>query len=131
MLGNVAPTDEVVIADLEAGIGTLTRLSEKSVQAVLVVVEATPKSMEVASRATALANERSLGKMIVVANRVRGDEDLEAIRALFPDEELVAVPVDPAIAAADRAGVAPLDQSPDAPAVKVLVALGERLLELL
>lgn len=130
MLGNVAPLDETVVADLEAGIGTLTRLAEKSVDAVLIVVEPTPKSLEVGSRAAVLAVERSLGRVIVVANRVRGEEDASRVRAIFPDLEFVTVPDDPAIAAADRAGVAPLDFSPDAPAVLALVALGESLLEL-
>ncbi|HWG72917.1 MAG TPA: hypothetical protein VG184_02550 [Acidimicrobiales bacterium] len=130
MLGNVAPTDEIVVADLEAGIGTMTRMSEKGVEAVLVVVEATPKSLEVGARAAALAEEKSLGRVIVVANRVRGEDDLEVIRSVFPSQEVVSVPDDPAIVAADRAGVAPLDASPDAPAVRVLVGLGERLLEL-
>jgi CO dehydrogenase maturation factor len=130
LLGNVAPTDEIVVADLEAGIGTMTRMSEKGVEAVLVVVEATPKSLEVGARAAALAEEKSLGRVIVVANRVRGEDDLEVIRSVFPSQEVVSVPDDPAIVAADRAGVAPLDASPDAPAVRVLVGLGERLLEL-
>lgn len=130
MLGNVAPDDEIIVADLEAGIGTMTRMSDKGVQAVLVVVEATPKSLEVGARAAALAEEKSLGTVIVVANRVRGAEDLETIRSVFPTQEMVSVPDDAAIAAADREGVAPLDASPDAPAVRVLVGLGERLLEL-
>lgn len=108
----------------------MTRMSEKGVEAVLVVVEATPKSLEVGARAAALAEEKSLGRVIVVANRVRGEDDLEVIRSVFPSQEVVSVPDDPAIVAADRAGVAPLDASPDAPAVRVLVGLGERLLEL-
>ncbi|MDQ6783514.1 MAG: hypothetical protein M3063_08750 [Actinomycetota bacterium] len=104
-------------------------MAEKSVDAVLVVVEPTPKSLEVGSRAAALAVERSLGRVIVVANRVRGEQDIATIRAIFPNVEMVSVPDDPAIAAADRIGVAPLDASPDAPAVRVLVKLGESLLE--
>ncbi len=104
-------------------------MGEKGVDAVLVVVEATPKSMEVATRAAALADEKSLGHLVVVANRVRGEQDLATIRSAFPSQELVPVPDDGAISAADRTGVAPLDASPDAPAVRALVGLGERLLE--
>ncbi len=129
MLGNVAPLDQTVVADLEAGIGTLTRLAEKTVDAVLIVVEPTPKSLEVGARAAALAAEKSLGRVIVVANRVRDEKDLATMRATFGDVEMISVPDDPAIAAADREGVAPLDASPDAPAVRALVALGESLLE--
>lgn len=118
-----------MVADLEAGIGTLMRLGDKAVEAVLVVVEATPKSIEVGTRAAALAGEKSLGQVMVVANRVRGDADLAAISAAFPSSEIVPVPEDPAVSAADRAGAAPLDTSPEAPAVRALVALGERLLD--
>ncbi|MGH9070416.1 MAG: hypothetical protein ACRDX8_04430, partial [Acidimicrobiales bacterium] len=127
LLANVDAPDVVVIADMEAGIGTLTRLGSEVVSAVIVVVEATPKSLEVGTRAVALASERQLGRLIVVANRVRGEGDLEVIRAAFPDVEVVVVPDDPAIVQADRLGLAPLDRSPDAPAVRALVALATSL----
>lgn len=117
----------VVIADLEAGIGTLTRLDEGGVDTVLLVVEPTVKSIEVASRAVALAREKALGSVTVVANRVRGDEDVSDVREAFPSDEIVAIPFDDAVIAADRDGVSPLDHSPDAPAVRALRELGERL----
>jgi hypothetical protein len=49
------------------------------------------------------------------------------VRAAFPGSELVLVPDDPAIVDAERAGRAPLDVAPDAPAVRALVELGEAL----
>ncbi len=116
-----------MIADFEAGIGTLTRMQDGGVDVVLVVVEPTPKSLEVGRRAAGLVQERSLGRLIVVANRVRDDADLATIQAAFPDAEVVAVPDDPRIVEADRAGVAPLDLAPEAPAVRALIALAERL----
>ncbi len=128
MLGSADFKEAAVIADLEAGIGTLTRLGDERVDAVLVVVEPTPKSMEVGARAAALAREKSLGRVVVVASRVRGEEDLAAIRSAFPDHEVVPVPDDPAIVAADREGTAPLDSAPEAPAVKALVELAHSLL---
>ncbi len=127
MLGNVAPADQLVVADLEAGIGTLTRLADGSVDVVVVVVQPTPKSLEVGSRATALAHDRQLGRLLVVANRVSGDGDLAMVRAAFPGEEVVAVPDDPAVLQADREGRAPLDTAPDAPAVQALLGLVARL----
>ncbi len=120
-------TDDVVVADFEAGVGTLTRLSEQRVDTVLVVVEPTPKSVEVGMRAVDLARERSVTRVIVVANRLRDDADLEIIRSAFPDCEVVAVPDDPRIVEADRKGVAPIDLAPDAPAVRALVGLAENL----
>ena len=116
-----------MVADLEAGIGTLTRLGEQRVDAVLVVVEPTPKSIEVGVRAAGLAREKQLGRVIIVASRVRDDADLATIAESFPDHEIVAIPDDPAIVAADRKGVAPLDMAPDSPAVRALSALAASL----
>ena len=127
MLGSVDFADVAVIADLEAGIGTLTRLAEQRVDAVLVVVEPTPKSIEVGTRAADLAREKSLGRVIVVASRIRDQDDLATVAKAFPDHEVVPIPDDPAIVKADRDGVAPLDTAPDSPAVQALVGLAEGL----
>lgn len=128
MLSSVNFTDNTVIADLEAGLGTLTRLGEAQVDVVLLVVEATAKSLEVAARAADLAREKSLGRLIVIANRVRDDVDAEAVRKAFPDDEVVAVPHDSAIVEADRHGVAALDSAPDAPAVRAVTTMAQNLL---
>ncbi len=120
--------NDTVIADFEAGVGTLTRLGEQNVDTVVVVVEATPKSIEVGLRAASLANEKLLQRVVIVANRIRHEGDLETIRAAFPGLEVVAVPDDPAIREADRFGIAPIDHAPEAPAVRALVGLAEQLL---
>ena len=117
----------VVIADLEAGLGTLSRLGDQKVDAVVLVVEPTPKSIEVATRAAALAREKSLGRLVVVANRVGDGGDLAAVRAAFPHDRVVGVPDDPAIVEAERRGLAPLDVAPGAPAVRALTDLAETL----
>ncbi len=119
--------DEMVVADFEAGVGTLTRLSDQRVDTVLVVVEPTPKSVEVGMRAVDLARERSVTRVIVVANRLRDDADLETVRSAFPGCEVVGVPDDPKIVEADRKGVAPIDLAPDAPAVVALIGLARNL----
>jgi CO dehydrogenase maturation factor len=128
LLGSANFDDAVVVADLEAGIGTLTRLGDQQVDAVLLMVEPTAKSIEVATRAAGLAREKALGSLVVVANRVRDADDLAAVRAAFPDDRVVGVPDDPAIVEADRRGLAPLDLSPGAPAVRALSELAGSLL---
>ena len=128
MLGSANFADAVVVADLEAGIGTLTRLGDQQLDAVLLMVEPTAKSIEVATRAAGLAREKSLSSLVVVANRVRDAGDLAAVRAAFPDDRVVGVPDDPAIVEADRRGLAPLDLSPGAPAVRALSELAGSLL---
>ncbi len=128
MLGSVEFEDQAIVADLEAGIGTLTRLADQKVDHVLVVVEPTPKSLEVGVRAAGLAREKSLGRVIVVASRVSNEADLQQVKDAFAGHEVVPVPDDPAIVQADRNGVAPLDTAPESPAVRALVELAESLL---
>jgi CO dehydrogenase maturation factor len=120
--------DSAVVADLEAGLGTLTRMGEQPVDVVLLVVEPSAKSIEVARRAIALLAGRPIGQLVVVANKVTGDADVDRLRDALGDVELVSVPEDPEVRAADRGGVSPLDAAPDAPAVRALLALGEQLL---
>ncbi|MDQ4091313.1 MAG: hypothetical protein M3163_13575 [Actinomycetota bacterium] len=129
MLGSVDfPEDDVVVADFEAGVGTLTRLGEEHVDTVVIVAEATPKSLEVGARAAALAQEKTVARIVVVANRIRHDEDLQKVKDAFPGMEVIGVPHDPKIIEADRKGVAPIDLDPEAPAVKALVGLASTLL---
>ncbi len=127
LLGNVDPADVTVVADLEAGIGTLTRLDEGAVDIVVVVVEPVPRSMDVGARAAAVAADKGIGRLVIVANRVRDGADLDAIKATFAGHEIVVVPDDDAIVEADRRGVAPLDMAAQAPAVQALSGLAERL----
>ncbi len=116
-----------VVADLEAGIGTLTRLASASVDATVVVVEPTLRSIDVARRAVAVADEQRQGRVVVVANKVSDDDDRARIREAFGDRALVVVPDDPAVDAADRLGVSPVDHEPGAPAVAALESLVEAL----
>lgn len=126
MLGSVI-TDQIVIADLEAGIGTLTRLAEEVVDAVVVVVEPTPRSLEIGARALALAGERGIGRVVVVANRIHDEADRQRIAAVFTDRDIAEIPHDPAIVAAERAGVAPIDHAPDSHAVRTVADVARRL----
>ncbi|MBA2739294.1 MAG: hypothetical protein H0U47_06510 [Nocardioidaceae bacterium] len=115
------------MADFEAGLGTVLRLDGNPVDVIVVVVEPTAKSLEVGRRAAQTVQEGRLGRVVIAANRVRDDEDVARVRAAFPDLEPVLIPDDPAIVAAERQGVAPLDSAPDAPAVRALVALADGL----
>jgi CO dehydrogenase maturation factor len=126
MLRELDTAGRAVLGDLEAGIGVLSRMEAGSVDVVLVVTNPTLKSIEVARRAIETAVAREC-RVLVVANRVQGDEDVEAIRAGLGDHEIAVVPEDPAIARADAEGLAPLDVDADGPGVRAILALGERL----
>jgi CO dehydrogenase maturation factor len=115
-----------VLGDLEAGVGVLSRMEGGSLDVVLVVANPAPKSIEVARRAVETAMAREID-VLVVANRVSGEEDLEAIRSVLGEHDMVVVPEDPAIALADAEGVAPIDLDEDAPGVRAILAIGERL----
>ncbi|MGI8537688.1 MAG: hypothetical protein ACR2K2_14675 [Mycobacteriales bacterium] len=129
MLGQLARPDRVVIADFEAGLGTVMRLEGNPVDVVVVVVEPTAKSLEVGRRAAEAVREGGLGRVVVAANRVRDAVDETRIRESFPGLEPVLVPDDPAIVAAERKGISPLDAAPEAPGVRALVELAESLLK--
>ena len=125
LLEELEGEDRTVICDMEAGLGTLRRVGRGQLDAVLVVANPTAKSIDVAARAVEIAESKA--KVVVVANRVRDDADLEAIRQGLGERELVVVPEDPAIAHADRDGASPLDVDANAPAVRTMVELAERL----
>ncbi len=128
MLGQLDSADGAVIADFEAGLGTVIRMGDQPVDVVVLVTEPTTKSLEVARRAADLVRERKLGRLVVTANRVRDEEDLARVRAAFPGLDVVIVPDEPEIVAAERRGEAPLDAAPDSPGVRALIALTDSLL---
>ncbi len=123
LLGLDMAEDTVVVADFEAGIGTLTRLGDTKVDAVVVVTDPTVKSLEIASRAATLAEGQTSGPIIIVANRVLDEADRIAVERALAGRVVVLVPEDDAIPAADRADTAPLDAAPGSPAVTALGGL--------
>ncbi|MBA3525270.1 MAG: hypothetical protein H0T85_12140 [Geodermatophilaceae bacterium] len=127
MLGQLARPGRVVIADFEAGLGTVLRLGPDSVDVVVVVVEPTAKSLDVGRRAAQTVREAGLARIVVTANRVRDDDDADRVRAAFVGFDPTFVPDDPAIVDAERRGLAPLDHAPQSPAVRALVRLAHGL----
>ncbi len=117
--------ERTVVCDLEAGIGTITRLGPGNTDVVLVVANPTAKALEVARRGIEIAGD--IGEVIILANRVRDEADLEAIKAVLGEREMIIIPEDPVIAAADREGTAPIDLDPDSPGVAAIVRLADRL----
>jgi CO dehydrogenase maturation factor len=127
LLADVEDTGRTVLGDMEAGIGVLARMEVGSLDLVLAVANPTAKSIEVARRAIQTAVARQ-ARVLVVANRVRDAGDLEAIQAVLGEHDLVVIPEDAVIARADAQGIAPIDLDDNAPGVRALVALGDRLI---
>ncbi len=114
---------------MEAGVGTLTRLAEGTLDLALLVAEPSAKSLEVARRAAKILAERKIAPILVIANRVRDPADIELVRSTLGVAEVVAIPEDPAVMRADRNGLSPIDTAPDGPAVRALADLARRLVE--
>jgi CO dehydrogenase maturation factor len=119
--------DNIVIADLEAGVGTLSRLPENGVDTLLVVTEPTVKSIEVAKVVSSLCAERHpRTEVIVVANRVKSEADRQTIESSL-DRQVVVVPEDPSVTMADREGASPVDADDDSPAVQAVATMADQL----
>jgi len=125
LLGELEVDRNIVVADLEAGVGTLTRLRPGIADNVVVIAEPTARSIEAARRAAALAATRA--SVTVVANRTRSDAEIDAVRAVLGDYDIVVVPEDAAISDADKDGLAPIDAAPDSAGVKAISELADRL----
>lgn len=76
----VVNRDEVVIVDMEAGIEHLTRGTAEAVDAFIVVVEPGQRSIQTAHTVKELARGLGVKKVFVVANKIRGEEDLNFIK---------------------------------------------------
>ncbi len=126
LLREIEGTGRTVLGDLEAGVGVLTRMEAGSLDVVLVVANPTPKSIEVARRAAETCVAREI-RVLIVANRVADDADLETIEAVLGAHEIVVVPEDAVIRRADAEGVAPIDLDEHAPGVLAILAISERL----
>lgn len=127
MLGQLESGQRVVIADMEAGLGTLVRMGEESLDLILLVANPSEKSIEVVRRAREIIAERKIAPVsIVVANRLRDDADLDLLRAALDEGDVIAVPEDPAIRAADFQGVSPIDLEPSSPGVGAIRAATAR-----
>lgn len=127
MLGQLESDERIIIADMEAGAGTLTRMRACSLDIAVLVVEPSMKSVEVARRASEIIRERGIGMLLAAANRVRDDADVALVRESLPGVEIVSVPDDPRITQADREGCSPMDTAPDAPGVRAVTELANRL----
>jgi CO dehydrogenase maturation factor len=126
LLGELEDNDRLVLCDMEAGLGTVSRLNPDQLDLVIVIAEPSAKGVDVARRAAHIAASRA--RVLVIANRIREQGDLDAITAELGEHELVAVPAEPAIARADRDGLAPIDVAPEAPGVRAMVELSARIL---
>ena len=114
---------DVCLLDTEASPEHLSRGTARYADAMLTVVEPYFKSLETGRRMAHLANDLGLERVALVANKVRDERELEAVRQFADRHELElagVVPFDDSFQQAERAEQAPLDFAPDAPGVKAI-----------
>ena len=128
--GLVAETSRTTIVDLEAGLEHLSRGTARHVDTLLIIAEPYFKSLETASRSSSLARDLGIGRIRMVANKVRTPRDETSVREFAGRHDLpivAVVPYDDAIVAADEQGVALIDYRADAPAVTAIRRLATEL----
>ncbi len=120
---------EICILDTEASPEHLSRGTAVYADAMLAVVEPYFKSLETGRRMAVLARDLGLERVALVANKIRDERDHSAVQAFADKHELElggTVPFDDLFADAERAGQAPLDFGPDAPAIQAINEISQR-----
>jgi CO dehydrogenase maturation factor len=105
--------DEVLILDMYAGVEHLGRATVDFVDAMLIVVEPTRRSLGTAAQIKRLAEDIGLKRMWLVANKVRNDEEAAFVEAETPGIPVLGMlPADLAVQEADRLGEPVYDHVP-------------------
>ena len=114
---------DMTILDTEASPEHLTRGTAKYADVMVTVVEPYFKSLETGRRMAALANDLGLDRVVLVANKIRDERELEAVREFAAKHDLElggTIPFDDHMPEAERAEKSPLDLDPAAPAVAAI-----------
>ncbi|MBA2347336.1 MAG: AAA family ATPase [Solirubrobacterales bacterium] len=119
---------DVCILDTEASPEHLSRGTAIYADALLAVVEPYFKSLETGRRMAVLAQDLGLERVALIANKVRDEREEEAVRTFAAKHEIEfggLVPFDDCFIAAERVSQAPLDHSPDAPAILAIDVIAQ------
>jgi CO dehydrogenase maturation factor len=104
--------DEIVLLDLYAGVEHLGRATADAVDAMLIVVEPTARSLGTAAQIKSLAEDLKLRHLYLVGSKVQDENDREYIAENSPGLELIGVMGhEPLVRQADREGLAVYDVS--------------------
>lgn len=104
--------DEVVLLDMYAGVEHLGRATADAVDAMLIVVEPTARSLGTAAQIRSLAGDLRIGKLYIVGSKVRDEADRSFIERESPEAVLGYLPEDPGVRQADRSGEAVYHMAP-------------------
>ena len=121
---------DICVLDIEASLEHFSQNKALHADLMLIVVEPYYTSLETGRRMARLGKQLEPQRLAVVANKVREERELDAVRDLAASEGVEmagAVPYDERLVEADWAATAPLDFDPGAPAVAAIDRLARRL----
>jgi CO dehydrogenase maturation factor len=105
--------DEVLLLDMYAGVEHLGRATVDFVDAMLIVVEPTRRSLGTAVQIKKLANDIGLTRLYLVGNKVRDEAESAFLGAETPDLPVLGfLPADLKVQEADRLGIPVYDHVP-------------------
>lgn len=126
----IVERSEVIIVDMEAGVEHLTRGTADSMDAFIIVVEPGQRSIQTAKTISEMAKKLGVRNIFVVANKVRGIEDLYFIKENIKDMQLIgSINFSDTLMAADIKGLSPYSHSPES--VRQVREIKERIKKLL
>jgi CO dehydrogenase maturation factor len=105
--------DEILLLDMYAGVEHLGRATVDFVDAMVIVVEPTRRSLGTAAQIKKLANDIGLNRIYLVGNKVRNADEIEFLKSETPQIPVLGfLPADLAVQEADRLGIPVYDHAP-------------------
>ncbi|MCX6082952.1 MAG: carbon monoxide dehydrogenase accessory protein CooC [Chloroflexi bacterium] len=105
--------DEILLLDMYAGVEHLGRATVDFVDAMLIVVEPTRRSLGTAAQIKKLANDIGLNRLYLVGNKIRNQDEAEFLNLETPQIPVLGfMPADMAVQEADRLGIPVYDHVP-------------------
>ena len=106
----IVARDEVVVLDMEAGLEHLARGTTDFVDCFIVVIEPGARSVQTYHSVKRLAADLGVSQVLVVANKVRDEQDEAFIKENIPEEDLLGtIHYDTGVSEADRLGKSPYE----------------------
>jgi len=106
--------EDVLIMDMYAGVESLGRATVDFVDAMLIVVEPTRRSLSTAMQIKKLANDIGLSRLWLIGNKVRNEEEETFLRTETPEVPVLGImQANLAVQEADRLGIAVYDHVPE------------------
>ncbi|GAC1342203.1 MAG: carbon monoxide dehydrogenase accessory protein CooC [Ktedonobacteraceae bacterium] len=131
MLGHLVEQEgQFTVLDMEASVEHMGRGTPRYADVLLMVTEPYYRSLETTGRLAPLARDIEVKQMYVVANKVRGSRDEEAIRSYCAErglDVLAVLPFDEGVVEAESSGKPILDVDARSAYVRVVEQLLDRL----